>query len=65
MTKAKRSYFWDERVCPVCKKEFYPTPLHVYKLNGMGSHSAPVCSWSCVMRAEREREQKKKGAVVG
>lgn len=59
MTKKKKSYFFDEKICPVCKKGFVPAPLHVYKVMGRNSHSAFVCSYSCVLRAEREREQKR------
>lgn len=65
MTKAKKSYFFDTRICPVCKKEFHPAPLHVYKVYGKNSQKELACSWSCVCRSEREREQRKKGALVG
>lgn len=36
-------------VCPVCGKEFYPTPLHVYKL---GTKKKKVCSYTCMLKAK-------------
>lgn len=60
MSKTKKSYFFDTRTCPVCKKEFHPAPLHVYKRLGRHSNSELVCSYSCVLQAERERELKRR-----
>ncbi len=37
------------RICPVCKKEFYPTPDHVYKYGGR-----IVCTWHCLCEAKKK-----------
>ena len=34
-------------ICPVCGKEFCPTPLHVYKVEGK-----KVCSYSCMLNGK-------------
>jgi hypothetical protein len=46
------------RICPVCGKEFCPAPMHIYKLPG-GKQSR-VCSYSCMLEAERVHEAQKK-----
>jgi hypothetical protein len=43
-----------EKICPICGKLFVPAPEHIYKVKG-----AQVCSWSCVCKAEREKEKAK------
>lgn len=59
--------------CPVCGKTFFPFPEHVYKDHR--NRSRNVCSYSCVLRSERLkeeaaarrkalREQKKAGGVT-
>lgn len=42
--------------CPICEKKFVPAPYHSYKMRG----GRLVCSYSCTLRAEREREEKKR-----
>lgn len=43
-----------EKKCPVCGKIYCPAPLHVYKAN-----KRMVCSYSCVRKYEREKENEK------
>ena len=43
-----------EKKCPICGKIFCPAPLHVYKVNRVY-----VCSYSCVRKYEREKENEK------
>lgn len=40
------------KVCPVCKKKFYCTPEHVFKVNGV-----IICSWTCLRAWEKEKER--------
>ena len=47
--------YLESVICPVCKKEFIPAPEHIYKIG----RTELVCSWSCVMKWEKERERKK------
>lgn len=43
-----------EKKCPVCGKIFCPAPLHAYKVKGV-----LVCTYSCVLKAEREKKAKR------
>ena len=56
MERKKGNDFLSEHICPICGKIFFPTSLHVYR----SQDDKPVCSWSCVLRSERESERKKK-----
>lgn len=56
MERKKGNVFLSEHICPICGKIFFPTSLHVYR----SQDDKPVCSWSCVLRSERESERKKK-----
>jgi ribosome-binding protein aMBF1 (putative translation factor) len=42
-----------EKKCPICGKPFIAAPFHIYKAN-----ARLVCSWSCMLKFERETEQK-------
>ena len=42
--------------CPVCGRGFIPAPYHLYKMRG----GRLVCSYSCMLRSEREREENKR-----
>lgn len=42
----------DEYKCPVCGKEFYTTPLHVYK----DTSGKKLCSWSCLCEYRKQYE---------
>lgn len=46
-------YYWpDPKECPVCKKPFYPAPLHGW-LIGWDSQQIPVCSYHCMREWEK------------
>lgn len=45
-----------EAICPICGKEFFPTPEWVYN-DGNGGK---VCSWHCHCEAKRIREAAEK-----
>lgn len=50
-----------EKLCPVCGKNFvYYPAVHRYQIRvgGHGHHQA-VCSYSCVLSYERERDKKR------
>lgn len=53
------SHWTKKRVCPICKKEFFPAPYHVYK-DARTHHGALVCSYSCMTESERIRDGKRK-----
>lgn len=38
--------------CPVCKKMFYPAPLHVYH----DSRGRAVCTWGCMVKSEKKEQ---------
>lgn len=45
----KATFDWMEpSFCPICGKEFYPTPDWVYR-----SGARRVCSWTCVLRGRK------------
>lgn len=48
-----------EKKCPVCKRMFmaYDAHAHVFKIAKNGQQ-APVCSWGCIRRYEKEHEGK-------
>ena len=50
---------YRREICPVCGKEFFPTPLHVYRLSSGGKK---VCSYTCLLKG-REGVTSKKGRV--
>lgn len=37
--------WFNERICPVCKKTFFVSPEYVYKIKRI-----PVCSWHCMRK---------------
>lgn len=47
-------------ICPVCGKEFFPTPEHVYRA-GKGIRTIFFCSWSCLNRKDEAKHTPKKG----
>lgn len=52
---------WDTAECPVCGKEFFPTPQWVYKLSSAHGRLKykPVCSYGCLCRAQKEIDAEK------
>ena len=58
MENEKKEEVWTSRPhkCPICGKEFYPTPLWVYKnVDGI------YCTWGCLRKNEKNlKEQIKK-----
>lgn len=49
---------WTDTECPVCGKNFIPTPQWAYKTPvGVDANTKAVCSYGCLMRAKREREE--------
>lgn len=44
-----------EQRCPVCKKIFYSTPVHAYKIQ-VKNVKKKVCSYSCVRKWEKEND---------
>ena len=50
----KKRGLFKVKTCPICEKNFIPSVYHIYKVKGK-----MVCSWGCVMRAEKEEERKK------
>lgn len=53
--KKRKSYvYWPEpRECPICKKKFYPAPMHAYKI-GFISNPELVCSYHCMRAWEKD-----------
>lgn len=49
-----------EIICPVCGKTFIPAPYHVYRVKNRSGNRVLACSWGCVIRREREEEEKHK-----
>lgn len=47
----------DEYKCPVCGKEFYTTPLHVYK----DTSGNKLCSWSCLCKYRKQHDEEMQG----
>lgn len=47
-----------EKICPVCKKYFIPAPLHAWRI-GKGTGKL-VCTYSCMRKAEKLKEEGKK-----
>lgn len=49
---------FEERGCPVCGKNFIPTHQWVYKTPvGVDPKEKAVCSYTCMLRARRERTE--------
>lgn len=51
--------------CPVCGREYVPAPEHSYKVyleckKGTGHYKTPVCSYGCMRKHQREKEEKKR-----
>lgn len=44
----------QEKVCPICGRNFVPAALHQYKVKGR-----MVCSYGCTIRAEKLKGEKK------
>ena len=44
-----------ERVCPVCKKHFFPAPEHVFKIK-----NKYYCKYSCFIKADKPKPKQKK-----
>lgn len=45
----------EERKCPICGKTFIPAPYHIYRRG-----SKWFCIWSCMLKYDREQEEKNK-----
>lgn len=56
---SKEPYKSRPRKCPVCGRMYIPAPYHIYKVL-IKTNYRLVCSWSCVMKHERELERLKK-----
>ena len=41
--------------CPVCGKEFYPAPMHAYKMKRYGRH-VPICTYKCFIAVEKKKK---------
>lgn len=41
--------------CPICKKNYYPTPDHAWRI---GENGKRVCSYSCMRKWEKENHYK-------
>ena len=39
-----------KHICPICNKEYYPAPLHIYKIKSTGEL---VCSYNCQVASEK------------
>ena len=51
MSECKK--YWKKRKCPVCGKDFYPAPYHVYK-DARKRYDPPlVCSYPCAEETKR------------
>ena len=46
-----------EEVCPICGKTFIPAPCHIYRTSEYKHKGKPLCSYSCRLAYEREREE--------
>lgn len=46
-------------VCPICGKTFVPAAYHAYHAYG-AQRQKRVCSYTCMIEAERRNESKKK-----
>lgn len=46
--------------CPVCGEDFWPAPMHIYKVFITGKGYKFVCSWHCLSAWKKEREKKNK-----
>ena len=47
-------YYWPDPIeCPICKKKFYPAPMHAYKI-GFESQPELVCSYHCMRAYEKD-----------
>jgi uncharacterized OB-fold protein len=58
--KEKRRYTKSQLVvetCPICGKVYVPAPEHVYH---MPARKTRVCSYHCMLEAERKNEANKK-----
>lgn len=48
-------YYWPKPIkCPICKKYFYPAPLHAYKI-GYSDRPELVCTYHCMRAWEKDR----------
>jgi hypothetical protein len=47
------------RICPVCKKEFFPAPYHTYKIWFYKYGYVWTCSYSCHCKVKAESERRK------
>lgn len=48
-----------EKTCPVCGKNFIFHDYWAYKIT-YGTRVESFCSWTCMRKVEKEREQQKK-----
>lgn len=58
MSKSSKGTYWYDRkpnVCPICKKNFYPAPLHAWKIGNDRCREKFVCSYTCMRVWEKDR----------
>lgn len=60
MNESKIESILISRICPVCGKEFYPAPMHVYKAG-----EKLVCSYSCMLKYQSEKKTDRRSKIVG
>ena len=58
MTDEKLDVFLHAMHCPICKREFFPTSLWVYR----DARRTPYCSWKCLQVKHKADEEKRKAA---
>lgn len=49
-----------EKTCPVCGKNYIFRDFWAYKITYGKRWTISYCSWSCMRKAEKDREQQKK-----
>ena len=52
-----------EKICPVCGRNYIFHDYWAYKIiirTKWGTRSESYCSWTCMRKAEEEKEQQKK-----
>jgi hypothetical protein len=47
-------------ICPICAKEFYPTPDYAYKLRMFREGTYLLCSYHCLQEAKKINERRRK-----
>lgn len=60
---ATNYYGRQERICPICGKEFSPAPEHSYYING--NKLKLVCSYTCVRKWEKNPKAQYSSGISG